>query len=220
MNSLKILGLAAVAATAFMAFAGASSVWATALCTNPNETNACAPNSKYGEIEIHAVSTSEPKLWADPKGSTPLVTCKSSTMKGTIANTGSDTETVSGPLDTTTNAEGKHTGLTWTECSSTTDTVTTNASIGELEIHWISATDNGTVTSKNTDVTVNIAGISCTYGSGAGLKLGTLVGGDDPTLAINVTVNKVAGGFLCPEHTIWEANYTITTPHALYVTTL
>jgi hypothetical protein len=174
--------------------------------------------------EIHAVSTSEPKLWADPKGTNPLVTCESSTLKATIANAGSSTGTVSGPLDTTTNAENKHTGLTWTNCSSTTDTITTTinnvATIGELEIHWISGTDNGTVTSKNTDVTVSIAGVSCTYGSGAaGLDLGTLVGGTEPSLAINVTVNKLAGSFLCPEHTIWEANYKVTTPHEFYVTT-
>lgn len=220
MKYLKMLGLAAVAAMALMAF-GAGTASATKLCTT-TDTPDCSAGWAYGVgTTIHATlkSGTTAKLWNDPKGESPLVTCTGSTVKGSISNAGGTGSTVSGPLDTTTNAEEKHTGLTWSGCSTTVDTITTEGSIGELEIHWIEGTHNGTVTSKGTDVTVNIFGVTCTYGSGAGLDLGTLTGGTEPILSINTTVNKVAGGFLCPGHAIWEAEYVVTEPHALFVTT-
>jgi hypothetical protein len=220
MKYLKMLGLAAVAAMGLMAFFGASSASATVLCKQ-TDTPSCAVANKYGVgTVIHASlkSGTSAKLWADPKGENPLVTCTESTVRGTIANAGGSESTVSGPLTTTLNPEGKHTGLTWGGCTSTTDTLTTGSSIGELEIHHIAGTHDGTVTSKNSDVTVSIFGVSCTYGSGNGLDLGILKGGTKQVLSINATISKVAGSFLCPEKTIWEAEYTVTEPHEIYVT--
>jgi hypothetical protein len=94
---------------------------------------------------------------------------------------------------------------------------------GTLEVHWIEKdaeghpTHNGTVTSKEAEVTVNIGGISCTYGSQTGTDIGTLTGGSPAKIDINAVVNKVAGGFACPSTAIWEANYTVTEPKSLYV---
>ena len=216
-----MLGLVAIATMGLLAFLGAGTASATVLCTTANETEGCS--MKYGAgTEIHASlrSGTRIKFWNDPKGTEPIATCSESTVRGFTANEGSATETVHGPLDATLVA-GQHTGLHWGGCTHKTETITTTingaASIGELEIHWIAGTDNGTLTSKTTDVTFEIGGVSCVYGSGEGLDLGTLVGGSEPSLSVNVTVNKVAGSFLCPSHTIWEAEYVFTEPHALYV---
>jgi hypothetical protein len=214
MKYLKMLGLAAVAAMALMAFLGAGSASATVLCTTANETTGCTMDYA-ANTEIHATLTTgtTAKLWSDPKGANPIATCTESTVKGTTSTTGSATTTVSGPLDTTVQANGQLTGLSWGGCNQTTKTTTA----GELEIHWIEGTANGTVTAKNSVVTVVLSGLSCSYGAQAGLHLGTLTGGTEPHLAISTTVNKVAGSFACPEHAIWEAEYTVTAPHALYV---
>ena len=133
-----------------------------------------------------------------------IATCTGGTVKGAINNEGGATETVSGNISE----------LTWTGCSQTTDTVAN----GSLEIHWIEGTHNGTVTGKGSQVTVQIFGVSCTYGTGNGTHLGTLTGGTAPVLTISTTVTKTAGGFLCPGTAGWDAEYIVTEPHALFVT--
>ena len=217
MKYLKMLGLAAVAAMALMAV-GAGTASATVLCTTTDTANC---TMSYGlDTVLHASlkSGTSARLWADPKGENPLVTCTGSTVRGAIKNAGGSSSTVNGPLTTMLNADSRHTGLTWSNCSNTTDTLTTEGGIGWLEIHHIAGTHNGTVTSTGTDVTVLIFGVTCIYGSGNGLDLGTMTGGEEPVLSINATVPKVAGGFLCPEKAIWEAEYVVTEPHALFVT--
>jgi hypothetical protein len=102
--------------------------------------------------------------------------------------------------------------LSWSGCTSTVDTVAT----GALEVHHIEGTDNGTVTSSGTQVTVLILGKTCTFKV---TDLGTLTGGASPVLHINATVDLVAGGFICPEHITWTATYNITEPQPLYVET-
>lgn len=99
-------------------------------------------------------------------------------------------------------------------CSQTTDTI----SNGSLEIHYISGTHNGTVTGAGSQVTAQIFGVSCTYGTGIGTHLGTLTGGATPTLNVATTVTKTAGGFLCPSTAGWDAEFEVDSPHALFVT--
>jgi hypothetical protein len=78
--------------------------------------------------------------------------------------------------------------------------------------------DKGEVRSKGSQVTLNIFGVSCTYGTGEGTILGTITGGEAPELAINAALPKTAGGFLCPGTGVWNAKYIVTSPHAVHIT--
>jgi len=88
---------------------------------------------------------------------------------------------------------------------------------GELEVHQIAGTHNGTVTAKGFKVTTVIAGVSCTFGAGTGIDLGTLTGGAPAVLDMNAVVNKVAGSFLCPADEVWEGTLQLTNHTAAYV---
>jgi hypothetical protein len=202
MKYLKMLGLAAIAAMGLMAFLGAGSASATVLCTT-TDTPDCSVGWDYpANTTIDASLNGTATLEA---GSTKLDTCTGGTVHGFTSNTGSTTTTVSGSIDE----------LTWTGCTNTTDTLTN----GSLEIHWISGTHDGTVTGKGSEVTVNTLGVTCTYGTGSGTDLGTLESGTEPKLKISTTVPKIAGSFICPSNASWTAEYIITEPHALYITT-
>jgi hypothetical protein len=207
MKYVKILGLAAVAAMALMASIGAGTASATVLCNVNILTTGCTtatpPQHYPAGTPIHASLPTGNEALLETTGGTILDRCKKSTIKGEVKNAGSSTTTVSGPIQT----------LTWEECTTTTNTVIT----GELEIHHIAGTDNGTLTAKNTQVTVVVFGESCIYGAGAGLDLGTLKGGSPATISINTIVKKVGGGGLCPAETRWTASYTVNEPNPLYV---
>ncbi len=200
MKYIKMLGLAAVAAMALMAF-GAGTASATELYQLKTGANAVTLGKG---TTIDASLTGSAKLEA---GGEVLDTCTGGTVDGVVDNPGSSTTTVSGPINE----------LTWTGCTKPTTTVKT----GALEIHYSSNT-NGTVTGSGSEVTINgIFGTSCVYGTGAGTDLGTLVGATGPhahaTLAINTSVPRVSGGFLCPSTAVWNANYTVTSPTGLVV---
>jgi len=209
MRHLKMLGLAMVAAAAFTAIIGVSSSSATVLCTET--VTPCPAGKKIGQTGdstdnwIHAVLEENTATLIQTGGSTsnPLVTCTESTVTAEAENTGSATET----------AKAEVTKLTFGGCTSTVDVLKN----GTLEVHWDEGTHHGTVTAKESQVTVNIFGVSCTYGAGAGIDIGTLTGGSMATMDINTVVGKEGGGFLCPASAVWEAKYTVTEPEPLYV---
>jgi hypothetical protein len=209
MKYLKMLGLAVMAAAAFMAFIGANSASATVICTET--ITPCPAGKKIGPTEDVGVTDHFIHATLEPESSASLlstekkllVTCTESTVTAESEATGSATET----------AKATVTKLTFGNCSSTVDVLKG----GTLEVHWIEGTHHGTVTSKEAEVTVNIAGVSCTYGSQNGTDIGILTGGSMGTMEINAVVNKVAGSFLCPSTAIWQANYTITEPEPIYV---
>jgi len=200
MKHLKMLGLALAAAAAVMAFIGAASASATVLCEN-NQTSACT--------SIHAAKSKESfssttTATLSTTGGILEDTCTGSTVSGEITNAGSSSTTVVGSVATA--------SLTWTGCTNTTKTLTG----GELEIHSIAGSDNGTVTAKGFAVTVLMSGLDCAYGAGTGLDLGTFVPntstGLGGTLAINAVVkrNNEHSNVFCPETAKWVANYTQT----------
>ncbi len=201
MKHLKMLSLAAVAAMALMAF-GAGTASATELYQL--KTSAAPATLAKGTV-IDASLTGSAKL---ESGGEVLDTCTGGTVKGKTTTAGSSTSTVSGNIEE----------LTWTNCTKPTTTVKN----GSLEIHHISGGTSGTVTGSGSEVTINgIFGTSCVYGTGAGTDLGTLVGATGPhshaTLAINTSVPRISGGFLCPSTAVWNANYTVTSPVGLVV---
>lgn len=209
MKYMKMLGLAAIAAAALMAFVGASSASATVLCkVTPEGANATCPSTQDYPAGTKIESTLEAGTTAIlESGSTVLDTCTASTVAGETKTTGSATETVKGPITT----------LSWgtaaTPCSKTTDTI----SKGELEIHWIKGTHNGTLVGKGSEVTINTIFGTCVYGSSTGITFGTVESGSPAKIAINAVVPKISGNFACPETSRWTANYTVTSPTPLYV---
>ena len=218
MKYVKILGLAAVAAMAMMALLGAGSASATVLCqTTPQEIEkvkgVCPAGWDYPAGTVVDGSLEESAtLWRTNEKDEEvelLDTCKTSTVKGPTANTGSSTETVTGAIEE----------LTWKECTRPTETFVN----GELEIHWISGTHNGTVTGKNTSVLVETIVGKCTFGTAAtGTDIGTATGGTMGTIDIATTVPLIKDDTafqVCPKTSFWTAKYTVTSPEPLYVAT-
>jgi hypothetical protein len=197
MKHLKMLGLAAFAAMALMAF-GAGSASATKLCTQ----EACTTVYASGTVISSSLkSGSTARLTS---GGATVDTCTSSSLCGTTTNT--EGTTVAGNIET----------LTWgsagTSCSVTTDTIKT----GSLAIEKTGANE-GKVTGSGSEVTTSTFGTTCTFGTGTGTVLGTIKGGVEPVITISTTVQKTAGNFLCPSTAGWDAEYVVTTPHALFI---
>jgi hypothetical protein len=130
-------------------------------------------------------------------------TCTGGTIKGKITNRGGANITVTIGLEE----------WTWSNCTHSTMTI----AAGELEVHNIVNTDNGTITGKNTKWTTVISGITCTYGFGNGVNIGDLTGGFEATIDIDAVLNKQAGSFLCPQTMILTASFWVTEPKPLFV---
>src|SRR5215212_10639560 len=156
MKHVKMLALAAVAAASLMALVGAGTASASVVCSTT--TTPCT--SVVANGTVFDFSSNEAVL-SDTFG---FVRNKcGSTLKGTLDN-GSSTAT----------AKLTATELTWTGCT-ITPAVTTL--LGNLEIHNIAGTSNGTVTANGFKVTNPIFGNDCIYETGSGLDLGTLTEG-------------------------------------------
>jgi hypothetical protein len=189
---------------AVMAFVGASTASATELYDKTGGNNELVTLAKGTKIEA-SLSGGTAKLTST--SGTLLDTCTGGGVSGTTSTAGSSTTTVTGGI----------TSLTWTGCIEPTSTSVN----GELEIHHIAGTTNGTVTGKNSVVKVNttIFEAICEYTVGSALDLGTLVGAStstgNATLAIN-TVVPAKNSFFCPDAR-WEANYKVTSPLGLVV---
>jgi len=203
MKYIKMLGLAAVAAMALMAF-GAGTASATKLCTV--NTDPCpAGSTEPVETEIHATLTANTTAVLETSGGTVLDTCTESTVKGKTAKTAAATgESVKGDIET----------LTWGNCTRTT----TTEAVGNLELHDAAGADGTLTATGTTEVTIDTIFGSCIYGTGTGLNLGAVKGGSPATLSINVGVPKISGNFACPATGIWTANYTVTKPTSLFIT--
>lgn len=208
MKHLKTLGLAAVAAMALMAVAGAGTASATVLCKTA-ETTGCGASWDYpaGTTIDASLQPGTSAILEDTFG-IHKHTCTESTIKSVTANTGSSTETIAGSVTAA--------NLTFGGCTTTTDVING----GELEVHWISGTDNGTLTAKGFTITTVLAGETCVWTAGTGTDLGTLTGGPMAVFDINAVLTRHQGsGANCPSSVRWTANYTVTSPEPLYVST-
>ncbi|MGN6663153.1 MAG: hypothetical protein ACTHK6_02925 [Solirubrobacterales bacterium] len=197
MKYVKMLGLAAIAAAALMAFAGSAS--ATTLTCG---TELCAANTT---IE----SKSEGKAVLDaPFGN---VECESTVV-------GHTTTTKEGGAAG--NADGPITKLEWKNCGN--DKVETLAT-GSLSISSGPGTSNGTLSSTGTQVTVVHLGVHCIYET-SNTSLGTVTGSANTanghaTLDISATIPRVGGtsGGLCGSTAPWTGSYEVTKPTTLNV---
>jgi hypothetical protein len=219
MKSVKMLGLAAVAAAALMAFVGVSSASATVLCKTPGTGSPTGTTCPAGwaypaGTEIHGVS--EGNIVFTTGSEFTEITCKAGTWKVSVKNEGSATETVKGetisPTDTA-----------WGECSTPNGkcTVTTIRG-GLLEVHWIEGTHNGTLAPFGFEITSSCNSIFGTIHcrlTTFTLGIGVVTGGATATADFeNAPLANLPTSGLCPENSKFDAKYEITTPKPLYVT--
>lgn len=198
MKCLKLLGLAAIAAAAVTALVGTGTASATVFCS----VTATPCNQFQYEVGVGVdAKFTENATFEDGSG-TIWIECSEGTIKGKIAHKGSKTETVLATIES----------LTWGKCTKKVATVFN----GFYEVHSIAGSDDGTVTGGNTEITLELFGVTCTYGVG-GEDLGTISGGNPAILQIAVKLTKTAGGFLCPATGIWQAGYKFSEPVPLYV---
>ena len=200
MKYMKMLGLAAVAAMALMAFVGAGTASASGVYGSGGKLGVGAT------LDFSLKSGTSASL-VNTAGES-LDTCTSSTVKGKL--------TVAG--DEKTNATGNIETLSWGSCTFPTTTVT----LGKLSVDHIAATTNGTVTSDaEIGVTINTVFFgSCVYGVASGTALGTVTGNaaGAATYDANAVAKKLSGSaFACPETSKWTGTYTSTEQTKLYV---
>jgi len=195
-----MLGLAAVAAVALTAFLGAGSASAQTLYkyTTPSPNDGMAAGTEI----IATLGSGTSALLKDTLGGVND-TCTGSEVRGKIAT------------NTTTDAGGAISSLTFTGCSHTTDVLAP----GELEIKNIAGTTNGTVVSKGARVTIKstIFGLSCVANTGTGTTIGTLTGAKSSTAQATMDINGVItleNG--CGDST-WTGSYEVTSPAGLTV---
>jgi hypothetical protein len=191
MKYLKMLGLAVVAAAALAAFGGAGSASATVLC---HTTASPCPQkwSKGTEVEYRIASGTSAE-WKTT-GGLALNTCTNGTLKGTIANAGSASETV--------NISIPASGFSWSSCTMGQETLEG----GELEIHAIAGSDNGTITMKGFRFkTETLSFGTCVYTAGTGVHLGSITasGTGASQIHFGVTLPKKEGSALCPGDITW-----------------
>jgi hypothetical protein len=197
MKHLKMLGLAAVAVAALMAFAAAGSASAAVLCKT--NTNPCTSKWAAGTNLEFSLKSGTSALWKTTEGLS-LKTCTNAKLSGQITNAGSGAEPV----------KLKVTEDTWTSCSVPTTTLKN----GEIEITNITGTTNGTVKLKGAEFTTNDPFFGdCSYGTApTGTDLGTITssGTGDTVIDVNAQLAPV-GGACCPD-VVWQESFTITSP--------
>jgi len=205
MKYVKMLGLAAVAAMALMAFVGAGTASATVLCST--NISSCPAGQKWPlgtQIEF-TVTSGTSAAWLETENEL-LETCTGGKIKGEITNAGSSTESV----------KIKATEVSWTGCTVPT---TTNG-LGTLEIQYESGSNGLVKMSSGFKFTQNTIFFgSCVYGSGTGINLGTLTGGASGSAGIDVNTVLGGGEGICCPSAKWSEHFTLTGPSgtALYV---
>jgi hypothetical protein len=196
MKHLKLLGLAAVAAMALIAFPADATATGSVFCTA--QESPCPESKRWAagtELDF-SLKSGASSLLVDTKGE-ELDKCSTSTAKGKIEKA----EGVTGPIES----------LTWESCTFPTKTL----KAAQLEVQQIAGTHNGTVRADGTtEVTVNTVFFgSCIYGFTAGTDIGELKEGKPATFVVNAIAEKFTGSnFGCPETAKWTAEYTLTEP--------
>ncbi|MGN6256686.1 MAG: hypothetical protein ACTHN3_02905 [Solirubrobacterales bacterium] len=194
MKYVKMLGLFVLAATALMAFAANAS--ATTLTSPPGTTYT-------GTI----VAESEGETTLENSSIGLKVQCEESKVEGSVKQHG-----------TGVTAKGTLVLLTFVKC--TGGYTVTTIQVGELEIHNISGTGDGTLTSTGTQITIHTPlGFSCTYTT-SGTDIGRLTGKDTQHATLDIgssVIPRTADSSLCGTSATWTGSYTVVTPSNLTV---
>jgi hypothetical protein len=193
MKYIKMLSLLAVAAAALMAFAG------TASATTLDDSEGAMGVGDTIEASLEKGTS------AALKAGFATITCTESGVNGHITNAGGSGQAVSGTID--------EEGLTFNSCNATV----TVLNEGSLSITHTSGS-NGSLSSTGAEVTVAIGSTSCVYGTPTAKTIGPVTGGTPATLKAEASLSRISGGFLCANPATWTANYIVTNPGTLTVT--
>ncbi|HYQ77709.1 MAG TPA: hypothetical protein VEP91_01200 [Solirubrobacterales bacterium] len=204
MKYLKLVGLAAVVAMAVIGFGGAGSASATVLCKvteSPcSESNLIKKDGSLidADLEGRSVTTLTSGYIFE--------SCTGGTLATSVSSPGGASATVTLATSTT--------SWTWSGCEAGGVTVTQS---GEIEIHHIAGTDNGTVTAKGFGF--KYAGLAgeCFYTPASPGELGLLTGGTTPILDINSVFRESKESLACIPTIVWKATYKFTQPAPFYV---
>lgn len=205
----KMLGLAAVAALALMAFVGTSGAAASAKVCSTAGTGAACAAGHGNEYTTQNLAASTGAGVATLTSGFARVECPS-TMTGTSTHGGSGTITaLNFAVASCTSTLGsctvaKATNLPWNSTA-----VKTTAPNGKLEV---SSTVGGEFT---------CGGVNCQYSApNAGTKGEVVVTGGEPAkvTATKVPMSKIGGSFFCSATSEWDGVYTVTTPSSLFLT--
>ena len=200
MKHLKMIGLALVAAAAFMAFAGNASAAPT--LTSPAGTTYTGPLTATGT-----------------KGGSLL-------LKATFSNVTCTESTVSGNVTTNneTHAAGAITTLSFSVCGGinhVTPLKNADGTYGSLTIR-----PNGEVFGSNTNITIKstATGAHCVFSTTTNTKLGRLTPSSAATAVMHISASlsynsalSASSVFLCGSTGTWSGTYTVTTPDPLYL---
>lgn len=195
MKYVKMLGLAAVAA-ALMALVVAGTASATTLTGSGGATLGSGTTisaENEGTVTLHP-----------PIGD---IECRESKVSGQTANAGGAGVEVKGSIES----------LSFSSCNAT---VTVLAK-GELAVKGIGS-NNGSLTSSGTEVTVEFVGFHCifkTSGTGLGTVTGSATTGGNATLDISATIPRTGGrsGAFCGSTAQWTGAYKVTSPNPLNI---
>jgi hypothetical protein len=196
MKYVKILGLLAVAAAAFMAMAATASA---TILTSPTGTT----------YTSKIVAEAEHPPGVTLHGSFTSVNCTNSLVEGNVEKHGAGVT-----------AGGIVSKLTFTNCNFPVKVLKN----GSLEIHPINCNAakycTGTLTSTGAEVTIETSIASCIFAT-ASTDLGTLTGTDDTkghaTLDISAEIPRTGHSFFCGSKGIWTGSYTVKTPSSLWI---
>lgn len=189
MKYAKMLGVAAMALAALMAFAGTASA-----------TRVTAPANTLFTGTIKATSTNTELHNSFTFGT---IKCGHSEVEGTVTSHGSGVTAV-----------GSISKLTFTSCTGgePTSPVTKR---GTLEVHYTSGT-NGTATSNGAEVIIHKTLVGTCVFTTSNTDIGTVTGGKPASLDINSsTINQTGSNPFCPATATWTGNYTVTSPAEL-----
>jgi hypothetical protein len=214
MRHLKVMGVAAIAAFALIAFAGATTASATRLCA----TNTTPCGSIYSHTTFHStLATGQPAVLTTSGGIiNPTLSCNTSTVSVTNTNAGGG-EGV--------DVAGKLTALSFSGCTSTNPAgCSTSATIGSLagSTGTVAYTSGMNGTLRLTPPTVSFScpilgsPVTCTFG-GSGTVDATITGGAPAVVDVRNQNIASIGGFGCPNASTWNATYHMT--HTLFVST-
>lgn len=209
MKYVKMLGFAAVAAAALMAFVGTGTASASTLTDGSGTVLGVGTEIKAENTET---VTLHPPIGA--------IECEHSTVAGKVTNAGGTTHIVHEKTKETTTithtVKGDIETLTFTECNATV----TVLKKGTLEIHSTAAeNDNkGILTSSGAEVTVEFVGFHCIFSTNS-TSIGTVTGGNPAKLAIEATIPRTGGrsGAFCGTTAQWTGGYEVTAPKPLNI---
>lgn len=212
MRYVKMLGLAVVAAAALAVFFGASSASASTICSK-NNTPCKTTAEGMHETGTEIIASVKAGTKAILKAGIFTVECGEGTAEIVTTNTGEKGVNLTGNLSE----------LTFGACGKAVVTVesplTAKKTTAAGELSHTAGTMNGGLTVKEgVKVKIEMFGETCFYGGPVTEKL-TVIGGEPATMkAEKAKIERLKGsGPFCANPATWEAEYSVTSPTALFV---